>query len=544
MLPAPLPPDEERRLARLHGLGVLDSLPEKAFDDISALAQSICGTPIALITLVDRDRQWFKSRIGVDVTETPREVAFCAHTILNREQPLVVPDALLDQRFHDNALVAGEPLIRFYAGAPIVTHDGFALGSLCVIDQQPRELSPVQLTALSRLSDLVATLLEHEKVQRQENARQAEATRREHEQLTAMAVAGLDILVYLDPKGIYQHVNDSFLEYWACTREQVIGSNVREQVGEEAFREIIGPKLELALSGQPCSYQRVTDFPGRGQRHVHVDLMPARSAQGDIIGVVMRAQDVQDRWQRELHLRETVEQLEQKTRQQDHFIHMLSHDLREPINAINNFSTLLASDHGASLPAAGQQYLGFVRAGGARMETLLDDLLRFMQLGKRPVATDPVDLNMLLSHTLQDLEPLRQTSGGVVEAGVLPIVRGEPALLKELLHQLVRNALQYTSPGVAPRVQVTASQEAGIDLVHVDDNGSGIALEHQEAVFGMLKRLHLRRQHPGSGLGLSIARRIAELHGGSIELQSAPGRGSRFTLRLPKNDGNPAESSP
>ncbi|MFN3494393.1 MAG: GAF domain-containing protein, partial [Hydrogenophaga sp.] len=190
MLTAPLPPNEEQRLARLQGLGVLDTLPEKAFDDISALAQAICGTSIALITLVDRDRQWFKSRIGVDISETPREVAFCAHTILNREQPMVVPDALLDERFHDNALVAGDPKIRFYAGAPIVTHDGYALGSLCVIDQQPRDLSPEQLNALSRLSDLVATLLEHEKTRRQESARDAAATEREQEQLTAMAVAG------------------------------------------------------------------------------------------------------------------------------------------------------------------------------------------------------------------------------------------------------------------------------------------------------------------------------------------------------------------
>lgn len=542
MLIAPLPPDEEQRLARLHGLGVLDSLPEKAFDDISALAQAICGTPIALITLVDRDRQWFKSRIGIDASETPREVAFCAHTILDREKPMVVPDALLDERFHDNVLVAGEPLIRFYAGAPIVTHDGFALGSLCVIDQQPRELTPVQLTALSRLSDLVATLLEHEKTRRQENTRQAEATEREHEQLTAMAVAALDILVYLDPNGVYQHVNDAFLEYWACTREQVIGNNVRQQVGDEAYRDIIGPKLALALSGQPCSYQRVTDFPGRGLRHVQVDLMPARSAKGSIIGVVMRAQDVQETRERERHLSETVALLEQKTRQQEQFIHMLSHDLREPLNAINNFSALLESDHRAQLPPEGLKYVGFVRAGGARMQTLLDDLLHFMQLHRRQLSGETVHLGATMSEVTARLGPTLEVGGGSVEVGELPVVRGEPELLRDLLFQLVKNGLMYAQPGVAPRVCVTSGRESGFHLIHVDDNGAGIAPEHQETVFGMLKRLHLRRQYPGSGLGLSIARRIAVLHGGSLSLTSVPGNGSRFTLRLPTNDGISAES--
>lgn len=542
MLTAPLPPNEDRRLARLQELGVLDTLPEKTFDDISALAQAICGTPIALITLVDRDRQWFKSRIGVDVTETPREVAFCAHTILDPEKPMVVSDALLDERFHDNALVVGDPKIRFYAGSPIVTQDGFALGSLCVFDQQPREMTPEQLTALSRLSDLVATLLEHEKNRRQENARNAAAAEREHEQLTAMVVAGLDLLVYLDTNGVYQHVNDTFLDYWACTREQVIGSTLDSLVGAQTYHELIRPKMELALAGMACSYQRVTDFPGRGRRHVHVDLLPAFGANGRIIGVVMRAQDIQEARQRELHLSETVALLEQKTRQQERFIHMLSHDLREPINAINNFTGLLQTDHSQQLPPEAQKYLDFVHEGGLRVQTLLDDLLRFMQLDKRPVLKKPVDLAGVLERVVSDLYPLMKTRGGSVDAGALPYVQGDENLLRELLHQVVKNGLQYVPVGLEPRVRVTAEQENGFDLIHVDDNGIGIAPERQDAVFGMLKRLQLRRQHPGSGLGLSMARRIAVLHGGSLTLISEPGRGSRFTLRLPWTDGPAAES--
>ena len=221
---------------------------------------------------------------------------------------------------------------------------------------------------------------------------------------------------------------------------------------------------------------------------------------------------------------------------------MLSHDLREPINAINNFSELLESDHAPLLSPAGRQYLDFVRQGGARMATLLDDLLRFMQLGKRPVAQDPVDLNDVISRVVHDLTALQQTSGGRVESSGLPTVSGEFGLLQDLLHQLVKNGLQYARPGVAPQVRITAARENGFDLIHVDDNGSGIAPEHQEAVFGMLNRLHLRRLHPGSGLGLSIARRIAVLHGGSIVLASEPGQGSRFTLRLPTIDSTSAES--
>jgi GAF domain-containing protein len=148
---AALPRDEERRLAALQSYRILDSDPERAFDDLTLLAMHICETPIAAVTLVDSDRQWFKSRIGVDITETPRDLAFCAHTILE-PRTLVVPDAQADPRFQDNPLVSSEPGIRFYAGAPLITPEGYALGTLCVVDRVPRNLSADQLAALEALS--------------------------------------------------------------------------------------------------------------------------------------------------------------------------------------------------------------------------------------------------------------------------------------------------------------------------------------------------------------------------------------------------------
>ena len=156
---APVSANERERLEALRRYGILDTLPEPDFDDLASLAARICGTPTALITLVDADRQWFKARVGLEATQTSRDVAFCAHAILNSDL-LVVPDATADQRFATNPLVTGPPHIRFYAGAPLMTPDGHALGTLCVIDQVPRQLTPEQAEALRALSRQVVAELE------------------------------------------------------------------------------------------------------------------------------------------------------------------------------------------------------------------------------------------------------------------------------------------------------------------------------------------------------------------------------------------------
>lgn len=152
--------NESDRLAALYSYNILDSLPEEEYEEITQLAAQICGTPIALISLVDHQRQWFKSNRGLSIRETPIEQSFCAHAINNPDEIYVVPDARDDQRFAHNPLVTGEPNIVFYAGSPLIDENGFALGSLCVIDQQPKHLSPSQLSALHVLAKQVVRLLE------------------------------------------------------------------------------------------------------------------------------------------------------------------------------------------------------------------------------------------------------------------------------------------------------------------------------------------------------------------------------------------------
>jgi GAF domain-containing protein len=195
------PANEEARLIALDKYAILDTDPEQSFDDLTLLASYVCKTPMALISLVDEDRQWFKSRVGIDASQTSRDIAFCSTAILQTDV-FVVPDALADERFRDNPLVVSDPHIRFYAGAPLINEDGYALGTLCVVDRSPRDLAPDQKEALKALSRLVLAHIEFRRNlillkealsdrSKEEHERQRELV---HVQETLMRVLGLRLL--------------------------------------------------------------------------------------------------------------------------------------------------------------------------------------------------------------------------------------------------------------------------------------------------------------------------------------------------------------
>ena len=240
---APLPPNEAQRLETLRGYDVLDTLPEQAFDDLTLLAAQICQVPIAVVSLVDENRQWFKSIIGLDAKETPRDVAFCAHSILNPEELLEVRDAQLDPRFADNPLVTAAPYIRFYAGAPLVAPDGVALGTLCVIDCVPRELSTEQKTALRALSRTVIAQLElrtaHRRAKEQVEERTADLQReiemrRESEEQTRQLLTEKETIL-----------NNALVGIVYLKQRRIVSCNRRlEEIFQYEPGELIGESTE------------------------------------------------------------------------------------------------------------------------------------------------------------------------------------------------------------------------------------------------------------------------------------------------------------
>ena len=245
MIPPSIPENEGERLAALDRYAILDTSPEDAFGEIVELASSLCDAPIALITFLDETRQWFKARVGLDAPSTPRRVSFCGHAICDDAEVFVVGDAALDPRFSGNPLVTGPPNIRFYAGAPLVTPDGYKLGTLCVIDRKPRALSHVQQKALCALARQVVVQLEL----RRQIAERATAQR----ELDRFFSVSLDLLCIAGVDGYFKRLNPAFEEVLGYTREELMAAPLLAFVHPDD-REQTAAELTSLCHGETTHY--------------------------------------------------------------------------------------------------------------------------------------------------------------------------------------------------------------------------------------------------------------------------------------------------
>jgi PAS domain S-box-containing protein len=313
MRSAPLPVNEAVRLQALQRYNVLDTPPEADFDDMARLAAEMCGTPIALISLVDAHRQWFKSRIGVEDSETPRDVAFCAHGILEPDDLFVVADAGDDQRFHDNPLVIGEPQVRFYAGAPLVTPQQQAVGMLCVMDHTPRSLTPTQLDALRVLGRQVVIQLEQRlKIKALETAiaerERAETNLRQSEQRYRDLVEhsqGLSCTHTLD--GRLLSVNKAAAHRLGYEPEELVGRYLSDFLAPSSRRNL-GAYIDT-IAREPITTGQMTVLNRDGEEQIwqYQNVRGHETTQSPYI--LGHAQDITDRVRAEKALRESQTRL-------------------------------------------------------------------------------------------------------------------------------------------------------------------------------------------------------------------------------------------
>jgi PAS domain S-box-containing protein len=321
---APLPHNESERLSALREYRLLDTAAEEELDDLTHLAAQICGTPISMITLVDQDRQWFKSLYGIEVHETPRDISFCARTILE-EDLLLVPDTLSDERFVRNPFVTGEPKVRFYAGTPLVTPQGHTLGTICVLDTVPRELTPAQKDALRRLGRQTVVLMNS----RLNAARlkESEAMERESQRFLQGTLDALTShIAVLDEKGVIVAVNKAWRHFAGSATKCGIGDNYLDICASEnsatwSEGTAVAQGIRAVLEGQKdfCleyALQGITDDQW-------FSMCVTRFEGERAVRVVVASEDITERKQTELRLRESEATL---TKSQE-MVHMGSWEL-------------------------------------------------------------------------------------------------------------------------------------------------------------------------------------------------------------------------
>ena len=550
---APEHPREAERLAAVDEIGLVGGLPDELQQAAVHLASQICGTPIAAVSLVDRDRQWFSAIEGLDCRETPRDVAFCAHTILG-DSPLVVCDATQDSRFSDNALVTGDPRIRFYAGIPLKTLDDPAVGSLCVIDSSPREISSGQLQSLQTLADLVAAQLEMHRYNHR-ITRRSEESRSLLERITKIAsqVPGVIYQFRTRPDGTssFPYASERIKEIYRVTPEEVEhdASAVLAVLHPDDREGVETSIAESLRTLRPWKHEYRVRFDDGSEEWLLGNAIPQREADGSTLwhGFI---QKITDRKVVEAALLDSQRiigrQNTELTKMADRahqVVDDVSHEFRTPLAVIKEFASIISD--GIAGPVSDDQamYLQIMSGAVVDLNHMVEDLLDSSKLRAGILRVDrrSATIHEIFAEGRPALASKASTRSITIEERLgegLPSVFADSEKVRRVISNLMTNAIKFSPEGGTIELSATAGPGAGEATISVTDNGPGLSAEDIDQLFGRFKQTSTARsiKAKGFGLGLSIAQELAWLNLGRLSVQSVKGQGATFSFTLPTDD--------
>ena len=584
---APLPDNESERLEKLRGYEILDTPTERTFERITRIAARFFNVPMAAVSLVDERRLWRKARYGLRASEHCRESSFCAYTIL-QDEVLAVPDTWADARFAKNPHVVNSPHIRFYAGAPLCSEDGFRLGALCVMDGVPREFTASEGEMLADLASIVVDEMNlrraaiclrtevkgHQRTQRTLRAqhrmlarlqgsledrisqRTADVTQAnewlrdeigrreelecERDKLGRIIEGSLDFISLATLDGQPTFINEAGLRMVGLERmEQAAGLHLTDffQPEDRAFvRDVAMETLR-----QTGRWERDFQF-----RNLSTDgSVPVSWSQFLVLdprtrepaGIATVARDITERKQTERALREAKDEAEKANSAKSEFLSRMSHELRTPLNAILGFGQILQSQ----VPDDGHKHCAtHVVTAGRHLLSLINEVLDIARIeaGRVELSLEPVYVDEILAETLDLLRPAAAARGTLIETprrtGRQLGVMADRKRFKQVLINLLSNAIKYSPPESRVVVECRPTPPWQVRL-SVQDFGPGIAPDKLARLFVAFDRLGAEGSTvQGTGLGLALSKHLVEAMGGHIGADSTPGQGSTFWVRLPQ----------
>ncbi|MCL5424237.1 MAG: GAF domain-containing protein [Gammaproteobacteria bacterium] len=593
------PHNEAECLAALHALQVLDTPLEMAFERMTQLARDLFEVPIALVSLVDKERQWFKSHQGLDVSETSREVSFCAHAVAY-DAPLVIEDTLQDERFTDNPLVGEQPHIRFYAGYPLRPFDGLAVGTLCLIDRQPRHFSERDLKLLGSLAGQVEELLRQHKLQI-DLTRSARRMHKEQDLLKVLHQGITDYQALMSGKRLWIFLMEALRELtdsdYALIGE-VMPTNTTNALKIHAItdlswseesrqlmerlrsgdmtltnpRSLLGRVFahgEVIMTNDVYNHTKRGGFPpGHPILHNYLGV-PIFSGER-LIGMYAIANSKQPLnqalldWlqpftdtcallinlysqmaERELVMRDLAvarDQAETANRAKSEFLSSMSHELRTPLNAIIGFSQLLAKGRRDPLSEKQQRQIGQIEKSGQHLLNLINEILDLARIeaGHLTLSIETIAIANVINDACSTLEANIEAAGITLTRKLMPLncqVSADYTRTKQVMLNLLSNAIKYNSLRGTIHIAITQLNEEV--RISVTDSGKGIAAERQHELFEPFNRLGAEHEAvEGTGIGLAITRELIGRMQGRIGVDSTPGEGSTFWFTLPLAEPN------
>ncbi|MBW3614103.1 MAG: response regulator [Actinobacteria bacterium] len=661
---APIPGNEQERLQALRRYEILDTPAEPTFDRITSVAKVLFGVPMAWVSFLDTQRQWFKSSIGLDACETDRDIAFCAHAILS-DEVMVVPDSHQDARFADNPFVSGPPGLRFYAGAPLKTPAGFNIGTLCVGDVVPHP--PPSTEDVQALADLAAMVVDELELR---SAGLVSA------RLASVVESSVDAIIAKQLDGTITSWNKAAEALYGYSAEEAVGRPISMLVPPDRADEV-GWILDRISRGESVADHKTTRITKSGRpATVALTVSPIRDRSGTVVAASTIARDVTERergeelvrqqaeslrelgelmelthdaiivrdaggritfwnggaerrygwsgeeavgqvshelletefplpveeieavlagegrWEGELvhstrdgrrlevasrwalrrggpgregavleinndvtaqkqaqrELTAAKEEAERATRAKSEFLANMSHEIRTPMNGVIGMTGLLLDTY---LSGEQREYAETVRGSAEALLTIINDILDFSKIEAGRMELEEIDFDLATAvEEVADLLAERAERKGLemivaLRPGTPRMVRGDPGRVRQILINLVGNAIKFTEDGEVVVRVAPAGQDGEATMVRfeVEDTGIGIPPGARERLFTSFTQADLSttRRYGGTGLGLAICRQLSELMGGEIGVESEPGRGSTFwfTVSLREAAENP-----